>query len=59
MSKQSLFALYRGDEFIDVGTARELSEKHSISTQSIYWMATPANHKRDRGNRLLAIRLED
>ena len=57
--RNQLFALYKGDEFIDVGTARELSGKHGISTKSIYWMASPSNQKRDRGNKLLAIRLED
>lgn len=38
----SVFALYRGDEFIDIGTKYELSAKYGIDPKTIYWCSTPA-----------------
>lgn len=34
------YALYHGDVFVDIGTARELSEKYNISVNSIYSSAS-------------------
>lgn len=59
MSTQQLFALYRGDEFVDVGTARELAERQGVKPSTISFMASPAYRKRAKGDRLLAYRLED
>lgn len=59
MSNQQLFALYKGDELIDVGTARELAERQGVKPSTIGFMASPAYHKRAKGDRILAYRLED
>ena len=31
------YAMYRGEEFIDIGTAEELAERHNTSVKHIYW----------------------
>ena len=34
------YAMYKGDTFIDLGTAKELSKKHNIKVKTLYWLAT-------------------
>lgn len=47
MSKQLReYALYRGDEFIDIGTSRYLSDKYSISQNVIRWYAYSSSCKK-------------
>ena len=41
----TIYALYRGDTFIDVGTARELAARHNVKENTIRYMAT-AQYKR-------------
>lgn len=55
------YALYRGDEFLDVGTALELSKRFHVDPETIRWYSTPVHHRRCEGreNRLLAIRVND
>jgi len=55
------YALYKGDEFLDLGTATELSERHHVDPNSIKWYSTPVHHRRCEGheNRLLAIKVTD
>ena len=55
------YALYRGDEFLDVGTALELSKRFHVDPETIRWYSTPVHHRRCEGhdNRLLAIRIND
>ncbi|MDV7757429.1 hypothetical protein [Liquorilactobacillus mali] len=35
------YALYRGDEFVDVGTLRELAVRHHTSVKTLRFKATP------------------
>lgn len=53
------YAIYKGDSLICIGTAKECSEQLGITRKSIYWLASPTNHKRAKGNRKIAIKLED
>lgn len=41
----ALYALYHGDEFVDIGTAEELAELDGTSPGSIRWAATPSARK--------------
>lgn len=34
------YAMYKGDTFIDLGTAKELSKRHNIKVKTLYWLAT-------------------
>ena len=44
------YALYRGDTFVDIGTARELAEKHNTTMKVIHWLAhsNKAKEKREK-----------
>jgi len=55
----ALYSLYRGDDFVDVGTAEELATRHGIKESSIVHMSTPSYHRRKVGDRLLAYKLEE
>lgn len=57
MVKQAIYALYKGDQFMDIGTATELAEKLNCKVKTIYQYAMPT--KRECKNTLLAIRIED
>ena len=34
------YALYRGDEFVDIGTADVLSNRYGIAIKTIQWLAS-------------------
>ena len=52
------FAIYKGEKFLDEGTAEELAERFGVTPKTIRWWATPTSHKRDKGNRKTAVRLD-
>lgn len=55
------YAIYKGDEFIDVGTANELAAQLKIKVNTIYAYMTPSRQERAKtsGNMMYAVRLED
>lgn len=46
----TLYALYKNDEFIDVGTADELAARLGKNRDYIQWLATAVAHRRGEGN---------
>ena len=48
-----IYSAYRGDEFVDVGTAEELAERLGMSVETVKWLSYPSAHKRAEG----AVRL--
>lgn len=34
------YAIYKGDEFLDIGTSEELSKKYNLTLKTFYWYAT-------------------
>lgn len=42
---RKLYALYENDEFVDLGTAKELSERHNISQNTI---RSSISHRKQR-----------
>ena len=57
---KSVYAVYKGDEFIDLGTAEELSKKLNMTVKTIQFLATKAHHNRATSdNWMLAIRIEN
>lgn len=57
--KPAFYALYKGDTYIDQGTVTELARKHHMKEHRIYEIASRYNHRKSKGNALLAYRLED
>ncbi len=38
----NVYALYRGDEFLDIGDKYELALEYGLSPSFVRWLATPA-----------------
>lgn len=58
--KKQEYALYKGDEFIDLGTIPEIAKREGVKPKTIYYYKTPAYKKkfRDDKNRKVLIKLE-
>ena len=57
MMGKKRYALYRGDEFVDVGTAEEIAERQGIRPESVKWMSTPSYHKRGGYGKLRSYKI--
>lgn len=55
------YALYKGDEFLAVGTAREIAEQTGLHPDTIYYYGSPTYKKRSSNseNRKILVKLED
>ena len=53
------YVMYRGDQFIDLGTVAYLAEKYHKKKKSLRFLATPSAHKRSAKNSLLLYRIEN
>ena len=41
MSKEKLYALYRGEKFLGIGTKKELAELLNVKVETVSFYATP------------------
>ena len=56
MKSVRVYGLYKGDVFIDVGTADELAERLNIKKETVYFYASNTNKKRNKkGNKIEAV----
>lgn len=53
------YAIYKGDEFIMIGTARECAERIGVKPDSIRFYSSPVYRRRMRENGILALALDD
>lgn len=53
------YCVYKGDEFIALGTLDELASVLGIKRESLRWMSTPSNIKRSNGTRLEVYKIEE
>jgi len=44
--KEKIFALYKGEKVIDIGTAKELAKKCNVKPETIEFYASPSYLKR-------------
>lgn len=53
--------MYRGDTFVDLGTADYLAEKYHKRKESLVYLSRPTVHRRAKkgGKRLLLYRIEE
>jgi|HigsolmetaAR201D_1030396.scaffolds.fasta_scaffold27140_2 hypothetical protein len=45
-ARNAIYAVYKGDEMVAMGTAQECAEKLGVRPDYIYWMTTPAGKRR-------------
>lgn len=53
------FALYRGDQFIDLGTIEYLANLLGVKERTIKFYSTPTYQKRNNYQGYVVIRIED
>ena len=46
MGKEKIFALYKGDDLLGIGTAKELAKERNVKPNFIRYLSTPSNLKR-------------
>ena len=46
MNKENIYALYRGEKFLAIGTKKELAELLGVKVETISFYGTPAYKKR-------------
>lgn len=46
MRTRKIFAVYRGDRFIDVGPREELAQRLHLTLPTLMYKASPAYHRR-------------
>lgn len=51
------YAVWKGDQCIGVGTAKELAEKFGVKPKTVRFWASPAAKRRDKGKRKVAERI--
>ena len=58
--KRQEYALYRGDEFIDVGTIQEIAQRQNVTPQTIHYYKSPAYKRKfkDDKNRKVLVKIE-
>lgn len=55
-AKKKLYAIYKGEDFLDSGTLDELSERQGIKINTLRFMSTPSYFKRhENGNNYLVV----
>lgn len=54
-----IYALYRGDKFIDLGTKEYLAKLLGVSVKTILFYSSPTYLKRTDGNGWVVIKVED
>ena len=62
MATPIIYAVYRGDKFIDLGTAYQLAHKLNVSPETIKFYTTPTYKKRMKNSyekRIIVIKIED
>ena len=58
-SNEVIYAMYRGEKLLEIGTKHELAKKFNIKTTTVEHYSYAAHHKRVKGtNRMFAIRLD-
>ena len=61
----SEYAVYKGDEFICIGTRRELAKIFNVKKKTVQFWSTPANKRRlasrknGKSQGILAVKIED
>lgn len=60
MAKEIIYALYKGDEILTIGTKKELAKYLGVKVRTIGFYSTPTYIKRNKGgNAYIVIRIED
>lgn len=54
-----VYAIYKGEENLFDGTARECAEHFNVKRDTVYFWNSPANKRKDKKRRKIAIIIEE
>ncbi len=54
-----VYALYKGDNFIDIGTREYIANLIGVTTKTISFYASPTQIKRNGNNCYICVRIKD
>lgn len=54
-----LYALYKGDTFIDIGTKEYLAKLLNVTKKTIGFYSTPTQIKRHKDNAYIVVRIDE
>lgn len=57
MRKTSIYALYHGDKFIDIGSKEYLARKINVDVKTIIYYITPSWKKKSNYNSWIVIKI--
>jgi len=55
----AIYAVYKGEDLLMTGTAKEIAEAEGVSLKTVYWRTSPTNAKRDGGKRKILVRIDE
>ena len=55
----AIYAVYKGEDLLMTGTAKEIAEAEGVSLKTVYWRTSPTNAKRDNGKRKILVRIDE
>lgn len=56
---EKIFALYKDDKFIDIGTKEYLANLLNVRKETIEFYASPTQLKRNKDNCYVVVRIDD
>lgn len=56
---EKIFALYKGDKFIDIGIKEYLANLLNVRKETIEFYASPTQLKRNKDNCYVVVRIDD
>lgn len=59
MRVKTIYAVYKGDKFLDLGTVDYLSEKFKVKKETVWYWNSPSNKRKMKKNRKVAIKIEE
>lgn len=59
MHDKLMYALYKGDQLLSVGTIYQIANEMNVKIDTIYFYKTPAYLKRTGANARILIKVED
>jgi hypothetical protein len=52
-----VYAIYKGEKFLDIGTSKELSEKFKVKRETIQFWSTPSHINKMGKNSMCTVKL--
>jgi len=59
MTKPKVWALYKGEDLLSMGTVKEIAKDMDVDERTIHFYKTPTYLRRDKGNRRVLVSLEE